>query len=108
MDGAAAAPGLMEVVRPERASDLPSIREVNRLAFSQDDEARLVNALRDGGHRRGLFVAEVDDQVVGHILFSELAIVTDGGIIEALALAPLAVIPSHQGLDVGRGRASSV
>jgi putative acetyltransferase len=103
IDGAAAAPGLLEVVRPERASDLPAIRGVNRLAFGRDEEARLVDALRDGGHVRASLVAEVDGRVVGHVLFSDLTIVTTIGKVEALALAlaPLAVIPSHQRRGIG-------
>jgi len=37
-------------VRPETATDLDAIRHVHRLAFGQDAEARLVDALRDGGY----------------------------------------------------------
>jgi putative acetyltransferase len=89
------------LIRPEMAADHAVIRDVNRLAFGGADEARLVDALRDGGHVRASFVAEVDGRVVGHVLFSELPIVTKGRIIEALALAPLAVIPSHQRRGIG-------
>ena len=89
------------IVRLETPTDLGAIRHVNRLAFGQDDEARLVDALRDGGHVRVSLVAEVDGQVVGHILFSDLPIVTPHGTVEALALAPLAVLPSHQRRDIG-------
>jgi predicted N-acetyltransferase YhbS len=37
------------IIRPERAIDHEAIRHVNRLAFAQGDEARLVEALREGG-----------------------------------------------------------
>jgi putative acetyltransferase len=84
------------VIRAETSDDLGSIRDVNRRAFGRDDEARLVDALRDGGYARLSLVAEADGQVVGHILFSELPIVTAVGTVEALSLAPMAVIPSHQ------------
>jgi hypothetical protein len=40
------------IIRPETNADQDDIRQVNRLAFSQDAEARLVDALRDGGHVR--------------------------------------------------------
>jgi putative acetyltransferase len=46
-------------------------------------------------------VAEVDGQVVGHILFSGLPIMTVVGIVEALSLAPMAVIPLRQGRGIG-------
>ena len=88
-------------IRPETAADLAAIREVNRLAFGGEDEARLVDALRDGGYARVSLVAEEDGRVVGHILFSDLPIVTPGGTVEALALAPMAVIPSHQRRGIG-------
>ncbi len=37
------------LIRPETSADHDAIRHVNRLAFGQGDEARLVDALRDGG-----------------------------------------------------------
>jgi putative acetyltransferase len=93
---------LMDVaVRPETPDDWEAVRRVNRLAFGGDDEARLVEALRDGGYARVSLVAETGGQVVGHVLFSELPIVTEGGAVGALALAPLAVVPSHQRKGVG-------
>ena len=62
------------IIRPESTADHDAIRHVNRLAFGQDDEARLVDALRDGGFLRVSLVAEQAGQVVGHILFSDLPI----------------------------------
>ena len=89
------------IVRPETTADHAAIREVNRQAFGQADEARLVDALRDGGYVRLSLVAEQEGRVVGHILFSALPIVTPQGEVEALALAPMAVIPSHQRRGIG-------
>jgi putative acetyltransferase len=91
----------MATIRNETTADAPAIREVDRLAFEGDDEARLVDALRVEGYVRESLVAEEDSQVVGHILFSELPIVTGDGTVMALALAPLAVIPSHQRRGIG-------
>jgi len=89
------------VIRPETAADIPAIWDVNRLAFGRDDEADLVDALRDGGHVRISLAAEEDGRVVGHILFGELSIETEAGTVEALALAPMAVVPSHQRRGIG-------
>ncbi len=66
-------------IRHEIASDHEAIRHVSRLAFGRDDEAGIVDALRDCGYARGSLVAEVDGVVVGHILFSDLPVQTDGG-----------------------------
>ena len=46
-------------------------------------------------------VAIEDDRLVGHILFSEIAIATSQGEITALALAPLAVLPQFQNRGIG-------
>jgi putative acetyltransferase len=91
----------MVVVRLECQQDHATIRAVHLRAFGQEDEGRLVDLLRSGGFSRLSLVAELDGDVVGHILFSELAIVTDEASIPALALAPLAVLPEHQGRGLG-------
>ena len=84
-------------IREERPEDRDGIREVHRLAFGEDVEADLVDALRDGGHSRLSLVAEVDGVVAGHILLSPLSIVAGARAVPALALAPLAVLPRlHQ------------
>ena len=46
-------------------------------------------------------VTEVDGQTAGHILFSRLTIDTENGIVDALSLAPMAVLPSHQRQGIG-------
>src|SRR5262249_17819848 len=46
-------------------------------------------------------VAEKDEQVVGHILFSDLTIITKAGTVPALALAPMAVLPECQNRGIG-------
>jgi putative acetyltransferase len=89
------------LIRPETSVDHEAIRQVNRVAFGQDDEARLVDALRDGGYVRVSLVAEVGGQVVGHILFSDLPIITGAGTVPALALAPMAVLPELQNQRIG-------
>ena len=73
------------IIRPESPADLKAIHQVNRLAFGQDDEAVLVDALCAGGHVRLSLVAEVDGDLVGHVFFSDLPILTDRGVVPALA-----------------------
>ena len=84
-------------IRPETTADHESIRNVNRLAFGQEAEGELVDALREGGFVRLSLVAELDNKIVGHILFSDIQI----GAEDALALAPMAVVPEHQRQGIG-------
>jgi putative acetyltransferase len=99
--GFVAVPAPTVAVRGEVLLDIDAIRHVNRLAFGQEDEAALVDALRDGGYFRVSLVAEVEGRVVGHVLFSDLAIITEAETVPALALAPMAVLPEFQNLGVG-------
>lgn len=46
-------------------------------------------------------VAEVAGRIVGHILFSDLPIDTDGSTVPAFALAPIAVLPEFQRKGIG-------
>lgn len=89
------------LIRPETVADHGAIRQVNQLAFGQNAEARLVDELRAGGHVRASLVAAVDARLVGHILFSDLPIITETGMVPALALAPLAVLPAYQNQGIG-------
>ncbi|HWE35614.1 MAG TPA: N-acetyltransferase [Isosphaeraceae bacterium] len=89
------------LIRPEQPDDADAVRLVHRLAFGRDDEGRLVDALRSGGFGRVALVAEDVGRVVGHILFSALPIVIPSATIDALALAPLAVVPDRQRRGVG-------
>jgi len=89
------------VIRPETEQDRQAVWNVNRAAFDSDTEADLVDALRDGGYVEVSLVAECDDEIVGHILFSRLPIITKVGTVQALSLAPMAVLPSHQRRGIG-------
>ncbi|MDG2286175.1 MAG: N-acetyltransferase, partial [Alphaproteobacteria bacterium] len=57
--------------------------------------------LRDGGFVVASFVALAKGQIVGHILFSRISILTDDGPLSAVSLAPMAVLPSHQRMGIG-------
>ena len=88
-------------IRPETSSDRAAVFRVNRDAFGQDAEANLVDALRAGGYSRVSLVAELDSQVVGHVLFSHLPIRTPDRVVESLSLAPMAVLPAFQRRGIG-------
>jgi len=88
-------------IRAEKPGDVPAVREVNRLAFGREDEARLVDDLRSGAHARISLVASREDKIIGHVMFSALSIETERGSVEALALAPVGVVPEAQGQGIG-------
>ncbi len=89
------------MIRPETPADHPVVFEVNRRAAGQDAETVLVDALRAGGHAEVSLAAEIAGRGVGHILFSRLPIRTAAGMVDAVALAPMAVLPDHQRHVIG-------
>ena len=96
-------PPLFPVIRPEEPNDCAAIGEVNRLAFGQDNEARLVEALRRSADYipQLSLVAQIDGRIVGHVLFSPAVIETPERAVPTLALAPMAVHPDYQRRGVG-------
>ncbi len=72
-----------------------------RLLSCAPDEADLIDRLREEGDVLASFVAEVDGKIVGHILFSRMMVETAQGQVAAVSLAPMAVLPDHQGRQVG-------
>lgn len=95
--------GLTLTLRPERPADHEAVFEVYRLAFGGAEEARLVEALR----RSPAFIPELSlvavegERVVGQILLSRVAVRSDDDALDALALAPMAVLPARQRSGVG-------
>lgn len=91
------------VISPEREEDITAIRDVNLLAFRGEAEARLVEILRRSPEfiPELSLVAVLDGRVVGHILFSRIAIVSETVETPALALAPMAVRPEYQRRGIG-------
>ncbi len=84
-------------IRDERPSDIDAIREVNRQAFNQEQEGRIVDALRERGGALLSLVAVANGLVVGHVMFSPLTV---GPAIGA-GLGPLAVLPACQRQGIG-------
>jgi putative acetyltransferase len=87
--------------RPEQGSDHPAIRHVNEAAFESGEAANLIATLRAEGHVLLSLVAESEGQIVGHILFSRMWVDTAKGRVPAVALAPLAVLPTYQRQGIG-------
>jgi putative acetyltransferase len=88
-------------VRRERSGDRPAVGAINVAAFGQPDEADLIEGLRTEGAVLLSLVAELDGRPIGHILFSRMWIDTSAGPIDAVALAPMAVLPEFQRHGIG-------
>jgi putative acetyltransferase len=89
------------LIRVEQPHDREKVRRVNEAAFGRSDEADLIDRLRVEGAVLASLVAEMDRQIVGHILFSRMTVETAQGPVAAVSLAPMAVLPDHQGRQVG-------
>lgn len=92
-------------VRQENKNDFKAVFEVNKLAFGQDNEAKLVEFLRESNTfiPELSLVATLDHKIVGHILFTKIKIVGDNNSeTESLALAPMAVRPEFQYKIIGK------
>jgi putative acetyltransferase len=88
---------MMIEIRDEHPADVDAVRHVNRQAFGQEQEGRIVDALRARGAAMLSLVAVAEGTVVGHILFSPLNV---GSAIGA-ALGPMAVAPAYQRQGIG-------
>lgn len=89
-------------IRCETPQDYLAIAEVNTLAFGQVNEAKLIEKIRHSDHYipELSLVAEIDNFIIGHILFSYIDLV-DEETLKVLALAPLAVRPQFQNKGIG-------
>ncbi len=92
------------VIRTEIETDFSDVFEINKAAFGKDNEAKLVDALRNSS----VFipdlslVAAIDNKIVGHILFTKIKIIDDSGKeYDSIALAPMAVKPELQKRGIG-------
>jgi putative acetyltransferase len=92
---------VMIAVRTEKTEDHKSVRRVNELAFGRRNEADLVDALRANARPYVSSVAVIDEQVVGHILFSPVSVESEGSAFTAMGLAPMAVLPECQNQGIG-------
>jgi len=84
-------------IRKELPADITAIRDLNKRAFEQDQEANIVDALRSNGAARLSLVATLNDRVVGHIMYSPLAL----GQVAGAELGPMAVLPEYQRQGIG-------
>ncbi|MGD9680559.1 MAG: GNAT family N-acetyltransferase [Candidatus Obscuribacterales bacterium] len=100
------------MIRPEQEKDFEAVRKVIELAFGSGPdgncgEAELVEMLRESdSYIPELSLVAENDSIQGHIMVSRVSLEPGPGQakdspVAALALAPLAVSPGHQGRGIG-------
>lgn len=93
------------IIRPEKYSDVNEITEVtisafNTLEISEHTEQFIILALRAAKALTVSLVAEIENQVVGHIAFSPIGI-SDGST-DWYGLGPVSVLPAYQNQGIGK------
>jgi len=88
-------------IREGRLQDKKAIRELNISAFGRNLEADLVDKLRDNCRDRLSLVALKQGDVVGHVLFTRVAIESLGRKMHGMGLAPVSVLPEWQQQGIG-------
>jgi putative acetyltransferase len=83
-------------LRPERPADHQGIGDVHDQAFGGRQESLLVEALRAEGSAILALVAEDDDGILGHVMFSRME-----APFRALGLGPVGVRPARQRAGIG-------
>lgn len=93
------------IIRKEQNSDIEAITEITIAAFknhpiSRQTEHFIIDALRLSNALTLSLVAEIEEQIVGHIAFSPIEI-TDGSS-EWYGLGPVSVLPDYQRQGIGK------
>lgn len=90
-------------VRAEQPRDRAAVGDVHRQAFGASGAAiaALVDALRHDDPAALGLVAEVDGDVVGHVMFSRSLLDAPRRLVAVQVLSPLGVRPDHQRRGVG-------
>ena len=87
-------------IRKETAADIEAVFEINRSAFPTEEEAQLVNRLRETASPLISLVAEGEQEIIGHILFTPVTLDSDTNLF-LMGLAPVAVNPARQNKGIG-------
>jgi putative acetyltransferase len=90
-------------IRKETEKDYEDIKSVNDKAFGQENEGKIVENLRKNEKYISdlSLVAEIDNKIVGHILFFPIKIISQENEYETLSLAPMSVLPNYQKMGIG-------
>ena len=78
-------------IRVEKPTDIEKIWRINAEAFETEEEANLVNVLRNSGLSYISMVCEENHELVGHIFFTPVELVGNTSGLRVIGLAPMAV-----------------
>ncbi len=97
--------GKMIIIRKEKNTDFELIKNVTIEAFrnhpiSRQTEHFIINALRLADALTISLVAEVNEQIVGHIAFSPITI--SDGANNWYGMGPVSVMPDYQKQGIGK------
>ncbi len=88
-------------IREEDSADTKAIRHINTKAFETEAETGLVDVLRESGCTFVSLVAETDQKVVGHLLFTPVELTGVKNTLKLMGLASMAVLPQYQNQGIG-------
>ncbi|MFM6356515.1 MAG: GNAT family N-acetyltransferase [Planktothrix sp.] len=93
-------------IRKSIDSDRSLINHIHEQAFGLENSREIITLINDLLQDKTAepccsLVAIQQSKIVGHILFSNVKIISDQGVISASILAPLAVIPAAQNQGIG-------
>lgn len=86
-------------IRIMTQADKPAVLDLTTRAFGQSDEAEIITKLENDGAVLLQLVAEMDGQIVGHILFYTIGVF---GKLGAAGLGPMSVDPWVQKEGIGK------
>jgi len=93
---------MLTSIRLETPADHDQVRAINQAAFETPAEADIVDRMRRPCATDHLsLVAESDDRIVGHILFTPVTIGDATDSLDGMGLAPMAVHPDVQNQGLG-------
>lgn len=87
------------ILTKDQPNEIQKVWEVNSLAFETEAEANLVIRLIKSGVEHISLVAKYNNDIVGHILFTQAKL--ENSEIKMAALAPMSVKPEFQNTGIG-------
>lgn len=88
------------LIRTEQNGDYAHVRAINAAAFETSTEANLVDLLREQAKPSVSLVAEKNNVILGHIMFSPVSL-SGHPDLKIMGLGPMAVAPKHQREGIG-------